>query len=230
MAIKFSTLSGGAQIIEINSGLAPALTPSFNNNGELKLRHESYYFDGTKKMQFAKWNTAGYTQIISTVLSGPFTIGLAFAPTDDYSLGTLLGLENTDSHLSFEKGESGTTMSIKLDGKTAKDATISDGSGAPGGGSSFAFDFIPNVLNIIFIQRDSSNRIRVRNESGVTVFTMDPDANTAGNFSLNRLGGNSQRYFTGYICETLIESRELTPFEIRNVGGYWMDKYFYIPA
>jgi hypothetical protein len=230
MAVKFSTLRGEIQITEINSGLAPTPTPPFNNDGELKLKNNSYYFDGTKKMQFSKWNPAGYTQNISTVLSGPFTIGLAFAPDDAYSLGMMLGLEDTTSELSFEKGESGTNLSIKLDGKVAKDAVLSDGGGAPTGGGSTGFEFTPNMLNIIFIQRDGGNRIRIRNENGVTVFSIDPDANTAGNFSLNRLGGNSQRYFKGYMCEILIEQRDLTPFQLRNIASSWIDKYFYLPT
>jgi len=231
MAVKFSTLKGEIQITEINSGLAPTPTPPFNNDGELKLKNNSYYFDGTKKMQFSKWNPAGYTQNISTVLSGPFTIGLAFAPDDAYSLGMILGLEDTTSELSFEKGESGTNFAIKLDGKTVKNASLSDGSGAPtGGGSSTGFEFTPNMLNIIFIQRDGGNRIRIRNENGVTVFSIDPDANTAGNFSLNRLGGNSQKYFKGYMCEILIEQKDLTPFQLRNIASSWIDKYFYLPT
>jgi hypothetical protein len=224
MPLIFEAPGAKTRIAEISTLLAPTLTPSFNNDGELRLANNSYYFDGTKKMKFQPLIGGVYLDQ-DRVLGGAFTIGIAFAPTDDMTLGLLLGLENTTS--AIELGED--TLSIKLDGKISKDATLSNPT--PGGFTDQEeIKFIPNELNIIFIQRDSGNRLYIKDTFGFTIKSFTPDSDTTGNFSMNRLGGNAAKYFTGYIAEILIEESFMTQLELRNVARQWIGEYYYPPV
>jgi len=223
MPIKFANISQSLIISEISSGLAPVETPAFNNDGELRMNNKTYYFDGSKKMKFQSL-FGGVFLDQTKVLSGVFTIGIAFAPTDDLSLGMLMGLENTDSSLELTEEQ----LSIKLDGKVAKDATLSNSLGG-GFTDKNEIKFTPNNLNIIFIQRDVSNRLHIKNDQGWSLQTIDPDTDTTGNFSINRLGGNSTRYFNGYIGQILIEDKFLSAYDIRAISTSWMEEFYYPP-
>jgi hypothetical protein len=216
MAInKFIDYKSGLQITKISEPLAPIEANYLDDNGRLKLKDTSYYFDGTKRMQFSA----------NRVLSGEFTFGIAFAPTTQFSLGKFILNESTDGYLGFGKTETKDgIINIKLDGKVAKNATLN--AETESGTTKYrGLNFYENKLNVIFIQRSITNQITVRGMSGERLLVINADTNTAGNITLNRLGGNTLEGFEGYIAEIFIEQRVLSQIELKGIGKFWFEKY-----
>ena len=80
---KFINLNDGTEATKISEPLAPIEANFGDENGRVHLKETSYYFNGTKKMQFTSTKT----------LAGAFTLGLAFSPSSNFSLGKILGLD-----------------------------------------------------------------------------------------------------------------------------------------
>lgn len=216
MAIdKFIDYKSGLQINKISEQLAPTEAAYLDDNGKLRLKGKSYYFDGTKRMQFSS----------NTVLSGEFTFGIAFAPSTNFSLGKFVLNESTDGYLGFGKTQTQDgIIDIRLDGKIAKNATLN--TGAEAGTTKYtSLKFYENQLNIIFIQRNASNQIIVRGMFGERLLIINADTNTSGNITLNRLGGNTLEGFEGYIAGIFIEKRLLSQIEVKTIGKFWFQKH-----
>jgi hypothetical protein len=211
---RFINLNDGTEVTKISELLAP-VESNFGDDGEsLHLKNTVYYFDETKKLQFTSTKT----------FSGAFTIGLAFAPSRNFRLGKLLGLENSDSYLSIGKGTTFGSIAIKLAGKTVKNANLdfeSEGSNV----KYKEIKFIPYELNVLYIIRSAANVISVRDFHGDLIILIPADANTSGNLSMNRIGGDSLDNFEGYIGDILIEPKELTKTEMQRISKIWFDKY-----
>lgn len=213
---KFIDYRSGLQITKISEQLAPTEANFLDNNGRLHLKSTSYYFDGTKRMQFSS----------DKILSGAFTFGIAFAPSTNFSLGNMLLSESTDGYLGFGKTiDKDGIVNIKLDGKTPKNATLNTGVSESGIIKYRNIKFVENELNIIFIQRDLAGAIRVRGPMGELLVLISSDANTTGNLTLNRLGGNTLEGFEGYIGEIFLGEELLNQRQLRGIAKIWIEKY-----
>ena len=210
---KFINLGDFSEITKITENLAPVEANFLDENGRLHLYNTSYYFDGTKRMQFPVTKTLG------TV----FTVGLAFAPSSQESLGKLLGLNTGDSYIEIGKGTD-PTFSIKMEGKTVKNATLNFDAD-PGTIKYKRFSMNPYELNILYITRDAINGISLRDSVGDRIMSFSSDTNTSGDVSFDRLGGNSIDGFEGYIAEIFLESREISVLEMRRISKVWIEKY-----
>lgn len=213
---KFIDYRSGLQITKISEPLAPTEANFLDDNGRLHLKSTSYYFNGTKRMQFSS----------NKVLSGQFTFGIAFAPSTNFSLGKFLLSESTDGYLGFGKTQTKEgIVNIQLDGKIPKNATLGTGVVESGIIKYRNIKFIENELNVIFIQRTISNQIQIRGAMGELITTISSDADTSGNITLNRLGGNTLEGFEGYIGEIFLEERVLPSIELSSLGKIWIEKY-----
>lgn len=213
---KFTDYRSGLQITKISELLAPTEANFLDDNGRLHLKSTSYYFNGSKRMQFSS----------NKILSGIFTFGIAFAPSTNFSLGKFLLNESTDGYLGFGKTQTKDgIINIQLDGKIPKDATLSTGASESGIIKYRDIKFVENELNVIFIQRTIAGQIQIRGIMGELVAAISSDTNTTGNLSLNRLGGNSLEGFEGYIGEIFLEERLLSTIELSSIGKVWFEKY-----
>ena len=213
---KFIDYRSGLQITKISELLAPTEANFLDDNGRLHLKSTSYYFNGSKRMQFSS----------NKILSGAFTFGIAFAPTIQFSLGNILLSESTDGYLGFGKTiDKDGIINIKLDGKVAKNATLNTGTSESGIVKYRNIKFVENELNIIFIQRDLTGAIRVRGSMGELLILISTDANTTGNLTLNRLGGTTLEGFEGYIGEIFLDEQLLNQRELSGIAKTWIEKY-----
>jgi hypothetical protein len=215
MAIdKFINFADGRTISKISDPRAPVEANFLDDNGRLRLKSRSYYFSGDKRMQFDALQT----------ITGAFTFGIAFAPTTQFSLGKILLAESTDGYIEFGKSQTQYgVVNIKIDGKIAKNATLDFE--YTGKTPYQTKKFIPNELNVIFVQRTAANQLQIRGENGDLISVITADTNTLGTINFDRLGGNTLEGFEGYIGEIYLEQRYLSQMEMRRISKIWFDKF-----